>query len=139
MLNTIISVPSLRHLFQDGSPPPPALGLIGPLNIRASLEGSHVSPHTSVQWLVPGTSFSGQAAFGPETINIAAAGGGWDMAARADVTNPNALMAREANTQVSLFRGGGLSAVRLGGVEQQGQDLSENTLLVLGYTVIDSW
>jgi hypothetical protein len=94
-------------LPQDGSPHPPALGLIGPLNIRASLEGSHVAPQTSVQWLVPGTAFSGRAAFGPASMNIAAAGGGWELAAAADVTTPHAHLAREANTQVRLGAGTG--------------------------------
>ncbi len=101
----------------QGTPPPPAVANIGPLNVRGSLEGSHLAPVTRAQWLAPLSGVAGSATFGPTRIAGELSGPAFNLRATADITSPNGDKARAADTQAEATYWG---QPRVEGVELDG-------------------
>lgn len=101
----------------QGTPPPPALSSVGPLNVRGSLEGSHLAPVARAQWLAPSSGVQGNATFSPTRMAGDLSGPAFSLRAVADITSPNAERARNADTQAEATYWG---APRVEGVEVDG-------------------
>lgn len=92
----------LLRVLQAGSGGGPAalLSGAGPLNVRGSLQGSHLAPTTRVDWAAPSSGLSGTASLTPTALALASSGPGFKLRASAVTSNPTADEARAANTQV---------------------------------------
>lgn len=94
-----LSLPALAAAYLEG-PSPPAVSLLGPLNVQGSLEGSHIAPISRVQWLAPRAGISGSALLGPTAVSALASGPGFELQGQAATSVPGADRVRNANSQV---------------------------------------
>jgi hypothetical protein len=100
------SLTVLLFLRQPASGGPAAvLAGAGPLNVRGSMNGSHLAPTTRVDWASPSSGLSGSASFTPTALSVASTGPGFKLRASAVTSNPTAEKARAADTQVGPLPG----------------------------------
>jgi hypothetical protein len=79
---------------------------VGSLNVRGSLEGSHLAPTTRAQWLAPSSGVAGSATLGPTRLSGELTGPAFSLRATADTSAPHAELARGADTQAAAMHWG---------------------------------